>query len=1550
MKNKRITGVIITFLMAILMFTAFIPATQVNAVYPESSPKAHYDKYGDSIGYFQDGRLHWADRYTGGSSTSTYMWHIMGYRVKVTANGYTSYVDYKMGNGYLAGWETKSPGLDATQSQTSGSYRYSLDGLNYNELMTDIKAKNSSLGAAMAKGSYDVKIVVDAITEVMNVKTEQALDGPNYTAATTKEALQKYYMGTSIVDNYYGMSITIPKDEQPVVYYRSKAISFPNGGGYNSAGTTYYVAPNKLIYLTTGFESINVNMINQYFKIGDKEDGTVDSVDDFSAYYTHSSGAFTQNNTSGDVVWSANSTGPGASNRNTTSLVRNAFSLKTSGRTWYAYGEARNENRVYYGGTVADYVYSYTLRTDGVDPTFGGIPSSAWRNTDVSFTPTVADSLAGIKVATLKVNGSVVQTITPTERTTSSPFTARNASGVVTYTLDATDNVGNAVTKVFNVNIDKALPTIAVSKSPTAWTNGNVTLDATATDALSGVKSITLPNGTTVAGDSASQTVTTNGIYRFSTVDNAGNVKILDVSVTNIDKAAPTGTVSQTPTAWTNGDVTLNLTSVADTGGSGLKDITLPNGTTVTGTSASVVVQDNGVYNFVISDNAGNKTTKSITVDNIDRLSPTGTLTQTPTAWTNDNVTLNLTSIADAGGSGIKDIQLPSGALVTGTSASEQVTANGTYDFILTDKAGNVTTKSITVTNIDHIAPTATLTQTPTAWTNGDVTLNLTSVADSGGSGLKEIKLPDGSLVTGTSASFLAKNNGSYSFTVYDNAGNATTKSINVTNIDRTAPTGLLTRNPSEWTNGNVILTLSGVTDGSGAGIKHIVKPDNSLVTGATSATFTATANGVFTFKMVDNVGNESTRSITVNNIDKAIPSVTLNPNTVAWTNQDQAIAVSVTDTGGSGIEVWRSRVSSNNGSTYGAWSADETSDAGEIILATHGVNRIQVEVFDVAGNTRIVTSGTYSLDKVEPNGTITASPTTPTAGNVTLTVAGTDADSGVNTIKKPDGTIVTATSTTFVVTANGTYDFEITDRAGNSKTVSKAVTNIDKIAPTATLTQTPTDWTSGSVTLNLTAIADTGGSGYYRTKLPNGTFVTTTTASQIVAANGTYSFVVYDNAGNSTTLSIAVTNIDKTAPTATLTQTPTAWTNGNVTLNLTSVADVGSGVASIVLPNGNVTTGTSASYTVSSNNTYSMDILDNVGNKTTKTITVTNIDKVAPALSLVYDSVNGRINATSTDAASGVQSITLPSGAVVTGATATFTPPTVGKYTFIATDRAGNKTTKTISLDSPELSLSVDTEEWTNGNVIITAEGLRAMNPIDYIVMPDGTTKVYSDLATFTATANGTYTFSVYDTAGFNTTASITVSNIDKVKPAGTATLIPGTTALTIRYNGTDSLSGVKEIVLPNDNGVTGAIATYNVTKAGTYTAEVEDNAGNIGTIVATVQAPTVTITKEVPGWTNRDSFGLTASTTPRYVPKAKIQAPFASATWVTENSLTAQIPENGTYDFQVNDGGIVSTGTISVTNFDREEAIITIQEKAKSSTSATYNVKITDVGDVKP
>jgi hypothetical protein len=88
----------------------------------------------------------------------------------------------------------------------------------------------------------------------------------------------------------------------------------------------------------------------------------------------------------------------------------------------------------------------------------------------------------------------------------------------------------------------------------------------------------------------------------------------------------------------------------------------------------------------------------------------------------------------------------------------------------------------------------------------------------------------------------------------------------------------------------------------------------------------------------------------------------------------------------------------------------------------------------------------------------------------------------------------------------------------------------------------------------------------------------------------------------------------DNEAPVLTVTPSTTGWLTGNVVLTAKAI-DNSIGVKRIKLPNGNWIAGDTASYTVSANGTYTFVAEDNYGNQSMKSITITNIDTTAPTV-----------------------------------------------------------------------------------------------------------------------------------------------------------------------------------------------------------------------------------------------------------------------------------------------------------------------------------------------
>ena len=178
------------------------------------------------------------------------------------------------------------------------------------------------------------------------------------------------------------------------------------------------------------------------------------------------------------------------------------------------------------------------------------------------------------------------------------------------------DKAGNVATFVVSgISIDKTAPIVtgerSVEPNANGWNNTDVSVTFQATDALSGVESVS--GDTTVTTEGANQSVTGQA------VDKAGNVASLDVMV-NLDKTVPnvTGHASPGATAmvWNNTDVDVSFEASDMTSG-------------VDKIKGNALLTKNGFNQSVTGtavDKAGNKASAVLTGINIDKTLPALTI------------------------------------------------------------------------------------------------------------------------------------------------------------------------------------------------------------------------------------------------------------------------------------------------------------------------------------------------------------------------------------------------------------------------------------------------------------------------------------------------------------------------------------------------------------------------------------------------------------------------------------------------------------------------------------------------------------------------------------------------------------------------------------------------------------------------------------------------------------------------------------------------------------------------------------------------------------
>lgn len=503
----------------------------------------------------------------------------------------------------------------------------------------------------------------------------------------------------------------------------------------------------------------------------------------------------------------------------------------------------------------------------------------------------------------------------------------------------------------------------------------------------------------------------------------------------------------------------------------------------------------------------------------------------------------------------------------------------------------------------------------------------------------------------------------------------------------------------------------------------------------------------------------------------------------------------------------------------------------------SNGQHFFQVWAADNCGNMSVPVTVYFNVNKdvTAPTGTHSINPTNWTNGDVTITLNTTDDMSGVKRIKKPDGSYTYSVSTIYVVPANGSYTFVLEDNVGNTRNYTVTINNIDKTAPTGSLSHSPTNWVNTDVKIHW-SVADAN-SGVKQIKLPDGTIKTTATGDYTVSQNGTYTFVVYDVAGNTLTLQETVTNIDKTPPTGSLSHNPTDWVIDYVKIHWTA-SDSQSGFNRVVLPDGTSTTNASGDFTVTDNGTYTFTLYDNVGNSKILTENINNIDKIMPegVLSLQENRLTDekiKISWKAFDLQSGFSKILLPDSTFSTNATGEFIVAQMGDYSFVIYDRVGNMRELSINVSNvdminPILEVTQDTDKWTNGEITLNWKADDYQSGLQNVILPSSE-NVTDKQGSYIVTENGNYIFLAYDKIGNGILVEHQVTNIDKINPNLDLTVDSADDGgIQISWVSSDEQSGISNITLPDGKRVTNSSGSIEIYENGVYSFIAYDNAGN--------------------------------------------------------------------------------------------------------------------------
>ncbi len=458
------------------------------------------------------------------------------------------------------------------------------------------------------------------------------------------------------------------------------------------------------------------------------------------------------------------------------------------------------------------------------------------------------------------------------------------------------------------------LPSLELTvDNPAAWAKTkNITIEKTPADVSLTVKT---PSGTTqdLGSRTTSYTATENGMYVF-TMDVDGEPVEETVNVSRLDRTAPALTLKDAGAVQdSNGkDIlyhTLRMTATAADSESGLDSVKYYFSTDSSAPAADSSVwktatASNGIYVFtetgtdtlttrylhvMATDKVGNyRVAVSPAYKLVKEQRVAATLTE-KAEWTKENASLTW-KITEAGAGnctvsrGATTLEEGQGANATGTFTVKE---NGVYSISVTDQHGNTGSALCAVSYIDREAPRFTL-SVPSGYadqkavTLSDVTDDLTKQFNTAGmkgvsgSGVvkREYQAPGESAWTPFDGdSFTAEKNGTYQVRLTDQVGNTGTESIDVSDIDVTAPKVTCTVNETQnadsgWYTGSAVSVTLDFKDepgpeGTPSGIQTVqyklvsgetetpVEPDGGLTDLVSDSD--AFKNGSFTYEITGN-------------------------------------------------------------------------------------------------------------------------------------------------------------------------------------------------------------------------------------------------------------------------------------------------------------------------------------------------------------------------------------------------------------------------------------------------------------------------------------------------------------------------------------------------------------------------------------------------------------------------------------------------------------------------------------------------------------------------
>lgn len=1094
-------------------------------------------------------------------------------------------------------------------------------------------------------------------------------------------------------------------------------------------------------------------------------------------------------------------------------------------------------------------IATLTVTVDGAAPIMSGVEDGEnfyIMLNDAEFTLPEA-------TATDTVDGEVEVTVEGTVN--------KEVEGNNTIVYSAEDTMGNVTTATITVVVDGTAPQAEVRYSTTVQTKDGVTVTIVSDEAIKA------PEGWTLAEDGMSMSKLYMENVEDETLmvsDLAGNETETHINISNIDTKV-VANINYDITTPTNGNVVATITSD--------EELQPVEGWDLAQNKMSMTKEydKNVIADVVVKDVLENEATINVNIQNIDRVSPTAEVQFNVTTMTNGDVIVTL--IAN------EELQSAVGANAwkineeDARRATAVFTENGSEDVVITDLAGNASIVPVKVTNIDKTAPTLEVEYDETASTNKDIRVTIT--AD------EKVKAVEGwtLAVDGLSMTKVYSDNTTEDIKVYDLVGNESVATVTITNIDRVAPVvegfvegqnsyktvtptfveGVATLQKDEeisqaYTSGTAIIEdgnyLLSVKDAAGnvTTINFVI--DNVAPVFDTLEDVLLKNGDIFdtTIFANDEVDGSLEAELTIEFGGEVVESI----DTTGAADGEYTLTYTAIDEAGNEATATRKVIVDATAAKVVSLQSSNTDAATEVTIRVEFDEKMQIlegwvaesddqlaftkkytantteslEFKDIAGNITKVDLSINNIDSDAPSAVVSYSITEPTQGPVVATITSGEELKEVNGWTLSEDKM----SMSKEFADNASEEVTISDLAGNTATVVVTVENIDKEAPVGTVSYSEIENTTEDIVVTISAEEELKEVEGWTLSEDKMSMTKTYTANTEIAEEVTIS----DLAGNTDTVTVEVTNIDREAPVV------EGFVEGIAsykTLELTITDNTAPITVILQKDNEEATTEELESgdtLLIEEEGAYNLTVKDVLGNEIQKLF---NIDKEATNISGVE---NGKrytkatpvfadgvavLNTLDTDNETVLSTVDFVSGTSIT---------LDGNYEVVVTDAAGNSDSVKFVVDTkaPVVTNITEGETYTESLLpeveeVGTVEEIRLVK--DGVVVED-----YTAIAEISE--DGNYELTLTDDLGNSNAVKFVV---DTTGPAVTG-VEDGKSykvAIPVFTEGTATLQKAGE-------EAEGFISGTEISSDGEYTLVVTDEHENATTITFTVDnvAPVVT------------------------------------------------------------------------------------------------------------